>query len=132
MLFMWLILHQLFDFCCSGYEAIGDCFKEVDINDAASNETCQLLIFGRDCKNPNLYPIILARCPATCGLCDQPGVLGECPDRSDNCATIIGLDPKQCNKTSVANMCMKSCNLKTCLSGKCELKESILTAGIIR
>ncbi|VDN54037.1 unnamed protein product [Dracunculus medinensis] len=29
MLFVWLILFHLFDFSCSDYEAIDDCFKEV-------------------------------------------------------------------------------------------------------
>ncbi|VDN54038.1 unnamed protein product [Dracunculus medinensis] len=73
--------------------------------------------FREGVQKSDFYPILLARCPATCGLCDQPGALGECPDRSDICPTITALDPSVCNRNNVANMCMKSCNLKTCLSG---------------
>lgn len=77
------------------------------------------------CRNPILYKILLAKCPAKCGLCDKPGALGKCPDAHDSCP-VIARFPDACNNERIAQMCMKTCNISTCLSGKFSLKLSLM------
>lgn len=74
------------------------------------------------CKDPALYQIALLKCPKACGLCDKPGALGQCPDTSDICNAVIGFQGA-CNIERIAQMCMKSCNLRTCLPGKFSMEE---------
>ncbi|VDN54033.1 unnamed protein product [Dracunculus medinensis] len=91
--------------------------SKICISDVAANAICMQLAFAIHCRNPTLYPIVLAKCPKTCGLCDQPGALGQCPDTSEICATVRGL-PNVCQNPAIAQACMKSCNITTCLPGK--------------
>ncbi|VDN54348.1 unnamed protein product [Dracunculus medinensis] len=66
------------------------------------------------CTNPNISAVALAKCPRNCGLCNQPGAGGRCPDTSPNCAVLVAL--AGCNDTNIQQMCMGTCNIKTCLS----------------
>ncbi|VDN54283.1 unnamed protein product [Dracunculus medinensis] len=52
------------------------------------------------CRNPILYKILLAKCPAKCGLCDKPGALGKCPDAHDSCP-VIARFPDACNNERI-------------------------------
>lgn len=60
-------------------------YLKIDILDPVANEICVQLDFVTHCKHPNFYQIVLRRCPKTCGLCNQPGALGQCPDTSEIC-----------------------------------------------
>ncbi|VDN54815.1 unnamed protein product [Dracunculus medinensis] len=82
--------------------------------DPAADAICKRLDFVAHCKHPSLYQIVLRRCPETCGLCDQPGALGQCPDTSPICHIVVGF-PDACKNERIAQACMKSCNITTCL-----------------
>ncbi|VDN60584.1 unnamed protein product [Dracunculus medinensis] len=84
--------------------------------DVNTNESCDRLNFAIECRNPLLYPIVLARCPKTCGLCDRPGALGRCPDSHPICPQ-LRLFGNACQDSRIAQMCMESCNITTCLTG---------------
>ncbi|VDN54067.1 unnamed protein product [Dracunculus medinensis] len=68
--------------------------------------------FATECKNPLLYPIVLARCPKTCGLCDRPGALGRCPDSHPICPQ-LRLFGNACQDSRIAQMCTTTASARS-------------------
>jgi hypothetical protein len=56
-------------------------------NNTIPEEDCAAL--AANCDDPNMFPIMNAYCPRTCGFCPKPNGGANCQDKADNCSALV-------------------------------------------